>query len=129
MQKKVGLAAVLVLLCGVSAYMWSTRSGTETDQQIAAITETWNCAECGKQFELSVAEARVMYQAPRRDPELSPIVCPYCDAAGAERDGTLVSMGGGVPTGGGDSGDEEPEEEEEDRPPEVRGTMGPIDRP
>ena len=78
---------------------------------------------------MSVAEARAMYQAPRRDLDRSPIVCPYCDAAGAERGGTLVSMVGGVPTGGGGSDDEEPEEEEEERPREVKGTMAPIDRP
>lgn len=125
MQRKVVLAVVLVLLCGVSAYMWVSNSGAETDSKIAQMKETWKCAACGKEFELTTAEARAMLQAPRHE-----IVCPHCDEGGAEREGPLVSMSGGLPAGGGGDVDDQPvEEEEEERPPRPGGTMGPVERP
>lgn len=124
MEKKIGLVAILVLLCGVSAYMWMSKSGTETDSAIAEMKETWKCAECGKDFELTTAQATAMLRTPRHE-----IVCPYCNQGGAEREGDLVSMGGGLPSGGGDDADDESEEEEEEAPPRVKGTMGPVDRP
>lgn len=122
MQKKVGLVAVLVLLCGVSAYMWMSKSGTETDTTIAGVKETWTCSECGKDFELTTAKATAMLRTARHE-----IVCPFCDGA-AEREGELVMMGGGLPSGGGDA-DNEAEEEDDEAPPEVIGSMGPIERP
>lgn len=124
MQKKVGLIAVLVVLCGVSAYMWMSSSGTETDTAIAGIKETYKCSECDKQFELTVAQATAMLRTSRHE-----IVCPYCDGGGAEREGDLVSMLGGFPAGGGSADDDEPEEEDEEAPPRVKGTMGPVERP
>lgn len=124
MQRKVGLAAVLVLLCGVSAYLWTSNSGTETDANISEMKESYKCSECDKQFELTNAQAIAMWRTSRHE-----IVCPYCDKGGAEREGELLSMSGGIPPGGGGGDDDEPEEEEEERPPEVKGTMGEVDRP
>lgn len=123
MQRKVVLAVVLVLLCGVSAYLWTTQTGTETDAGVAELKEVWHCSECSKQFELSVAEATAMLRTSRHE-----IVCPFCKQGGAERDSsTLMIMAGGVPTADVDGGEgDDEEEEEEEKPPEVGGSMGPV---
>lgn len=125
MQKKVGLAGVLVVLCGVSAYMWTSGAGEQADPTIAAVSESWRCSECDKQFDLTVAEATSMLRTTRHE-----IVCPHCGEGGAEREGELVYMGGALPTGsGGDGDDDDSEEEEEERPATPGGIMGPIGRP
>jgi ribosomal protein L37AE/L43A len=126
MQKKVGLVAVLILLCGVSAYMWMSNSELETDTAIAKKTETWKCPACEEQFQLTVAEVTAMLRTARHD-----IVCPKCGEGGAEREGEILSMSGGLPTGRGGDGDDQSadEEEEEQAPPRPKGTMGPVERP
>lgn len=126
MQRKVGLIAVLVLLCGVSAYMWLSNSGAETDTAITSKTETWKCPSCGKEFQLSVAEATAMLRTPSHD-----IVCPNCGAGGAERESEVLSMSGGLPSGGSGNGDDQSaeEEEEEQAPARPKGSMGPVERP
>ena len=122
MQRKVGLVAVLVLFCGVSAYMWASRSGTETDGAIAAIKETWRCSSCEKQFELTNAEATVMLRASPHK-----IICPHCGEAGAQRPGILLTMQPGLPAGGGeDPGDDASGEEE--RPAVPGGVRGKVEQ-
>jgi len=122
MQKKVGLAAVLVLLCGVSVYMWTSNTGEESDNKIVEKKEKWTCPHCGKDFELSVSEATAMMRTKRHE-----IVCPYCKEGGATRDDIVMTMGGGLPIAGGNDGNtDEADEEEEEEAPKPSGSMAPA---
>jgi len=117
MNKKVGLVGVLVVLIAISAYMWTTKSTTaEVDQHIAQMKQSYTCRNCGKKFELTVAQARQELRT-KHD-----IICPYCKHGNAIKDEeVLVNAGDGFKS-------DEPEEEAEEKPKPFmeHSSMGPV---
>lgn len=113
MNRIVILIVVLVLLGGVSAYMWSSSEGTETDTKVAQQTEKYTCPKCGGDFELTLAESTEMYKSG------AGITCPKCKETGATKTDVQVMMGG---FGGSEETTEEPPATE-DTPKNAVGGM------
>ncbi len=108
-SKQVVLGAILVVLVGISVFVWkSVGMSAEGDQTVMAMKQKFTCGSCKADFELSVAEAAAMRQNNEGN-----IVCPACSHAGAEKQGAIVNLS---PT----FNDDEPEDEAMDETEEER---------
>ncbi len=110
MKRVVILCGVLIVLVGISAFMWSRQTGEETDTSIAATTERYSCKQCGAIFELTNEQATEMLRKGEG------VVCPTCNQVGADKQDVKVMVGGL----GGDQA-EEPPPPEPDTPPDAAG--------
>ncbi len=116
-KRTIGLIVLLVILTGISAYLWSN-SGTETDDSIAHLSESFTCPHCGNSFELTTQAQAEMLRA-RQD-----FVCPACEKGGSLKDHVIVHISGPV-------GSVEPPPErgaigEEPSRPEAVGGLQPL---
>jgi hypothetical protein len=76
------LLGVLVVLLGVSAYLWSFygTGQAEADPRIAGALQNFTCDKCGYTFTMTMAEVSHM----RRTRGM--ICCPKCGEGGAHKD-------------------------------------------
>lgn len=109
MKRHAVLIGILVVLVGISAYMWSKQSGDETDMTIAKTMERYKCQQCGAEFQLTNADATEMHR------KGAGVVCPTCNQVGAEKQDVKVFLGS---LGSGDSSEPEPDPE---KPPDAAG--------
>lgn len=124
MGKKIGVAGILVVLIGISIYMWTTKAEVEYDPRLQALgAEKQKCPHCEHEFELTLDEQRDMLRH-RGD-----IFCPNCGEGGSRRTDVQVSFGAQPnPFVDDDEGEDETEvEEDEDAPPRLGG--GGMSRP
>jgi hypothetical protein len=93
-SKGIIAAVVLVVLVGISIYVW-TSSGKEAgnDQGAMGIKEKFTCSKCNKTFELTVDQVRKERQA--NDGKLK---CPLCGADDPEKQDVKIEIGS--PRGG-----------------------------
>lgn len=120
MKKPVVLGGVLIVLVGISVYLWTTKADTETDTTVAQTKEKFKCPHCEKEFELTNAESTRMYQSG------TGIICPFCKESGSSKTNIEFTIGG---FGGGDDGTSEEEEVEEEGPATAKGGLQPKRRP
>jgi hypothetical protein len=116
-KKLVGAGAVLVVGVGASIYLWSTvgLGADKGDKAVANKKETFTCKVCKNTFTMTVAEAGAMKRANKGQ-----IICPSCNAAGAQKHDVVFNMGGD----GAFKSDKEEEERPADAPapkPKVKG--------
>ncbi|MCG8407479.1 MAG: hypothetical protein MI923_19950 [Phycisphaerales bacterium] len=83
MKRQFVLVGVLVLLCGISIFVWTTMSDDKIDSAQKSIMETIKCHSCGHQFEMSVQNQTLMLKGGKG------LQCPSCKAwsAAPEYDG------------------------------------------
>ncbi len=115
MNRTVILGGVLVILIGVSAYMWSRSSEQQADQRIAQKTDSWTCKNCGHVFELTIAQSTEMQRT-------GGIICPSCSQAAGEKTDPEFVIGG---FGDASKAAEEPADEAEEDMPSATGGMTP----
>ncbi len=78
MNKKEILGAALLVLVGVSVYLWTSDKGPNVDTRLAANTEHYVCPKCQHEFDLTNAESTAMFRA-------GGIKCPSCQEIGDSR--------------------------------------------
>ncbi len=110
MNRTAVFGGILVVLIGISVYMWSSRETLETDNAIAQTSESYSCTKCGNEFQLTVQEASDQLAAQ------GGVVCPACNETTGQKRDVKVRMGSFA-----DSAEEEPQEP--NAPTEATGAM------
>jgi len=98
-RKPVLLIVVLVVLAGVSAYLWLTREG-DVDSSLASAQFTFVCPECDKEFMVTGEQYREQFV------QGGGLVCPACDSKVENTKAAAKDLGSYAPT---------PEQEEQGR--------------
>lgn len=111
-KRTIGLIVVLVVLSGVSIYLWNN-SGTETDESLAEASDSFTCPHCGNSFELSSLAQAEMLQAEQD------FICPACAKGGSLKDNVIVHISG--PAGPAKPAERGETGEEASRPEAVGG--------
>lgn len=117
-NKMIILSVVLVVLVGLSIYLWTRGGEKQTDMTVASQLQKVTCPNCNYSWEMTTQKLTEMRRANE-----GRIVCPQCGKMEAEKQDVQVRMGfGSTP----------PEEEEGEKAEEVQrpttpaGSMRPI---
>lgn len=109
MNRQIILISVLVVLVGVSVYVWST-TGVETDEAQESVVEAIHCRKCGHQWEMSIREQKKMLQ----EGDGKGFLCPGCNVWGESApEGEDGGIGGSF-LGSNTMGNTDDEDEEEE---------------
>jgi|GEM_PF-5814313 len=98
-RKPVLLIVVMVVLAGVSAYVWLSGEG-DVDSSLAAAQFTFVCPDCNKEFTVTGEQYRDQFARG------GGLVCPACDNKVEDTKAAAKDLGSYTPT---------PEQEEQGR--------------
>ncbi len=117
-NKMIILGGVLVILVGVSIYLWTRQGEPQADTTVAAQVEEVTCPDCGHKWTMTNQQLTEMRRANE-----GRIICPQCKKGDADKTNVQVRMGFGA-TPAQEEEEEKPQETE--RPATPAGAMRPI---
>jgi len=116
-NKVIILGVGLVVLVGLSIYLWTRGGEPQQDATVAAKVEEVTCPDCGHKWTMTIQQLTEMKRANE-----GRIICPQCQKSNAEKMNVQVRMGFGATP----AEEEEEKPHEAERPATPAGAMRPV---